>query len=122
MEACLSYSCVTNPLGVTIAELEHEENIFYADIDISEMITAKQYHDIIGHYTRMDAVSLNLCQDEDRPLWYTTRMKGAGAQPMAQADLPGQIQEIQQNQQRLTEELNRLTDLVSQQLGPAQKA
>lgn len=118
MESCLSYSCVTNPLGMTIAELEHQEKIFYADIDISEMITAKQYHDIIGHYTRMDAVSLNLCQDEDQPVWYTTRMQRATAPTATQIDIIAQIREVQQNQQQITEELKHIADLVLQHLNP----
>ena len=110
METCLSYSCVTNPLGVTIGELPDKEGIIYADIDISEMITAKQYHDIIGHYTRMDAVSLNLCLDEDRPVWYTTRGQGPG---MASPNLLEQVEEIRQSQERLAEELKRIADMAS---------
>jgi predicted amidohydrolase len=114
MDSTLSYSCVTNPLGVTIAELADAEEIFYADIDISEMITAKQYHDIIGHYTRMDAVSLNLCRDEDQPVWYTTRMKSGGASPADIPDMAEQIREIRQNQQRISEELSRLGNMVAE--------
>ncbi len=123
MESCLSYSCVTNPLGVTVAELSDKEGIFYADIDISEMITAKQYHDIVGHYTRMDVVSLNLCQDEDRPVRYVTRMNaqspGLLAQPETSDIIMDQLKELKESHQRITAELKRLADLVSQRSNPA---
>ena len=91
MEACRSYSSITNPLGNTLIELSDKEDIVYADIDISEMITAKQFHDIIGHYTRMDVVSLNLCQDEDRPVWYTTQLKPGPTSEIGSLNLINQV-------------------------------
>jgi len=113
MEGCRSYSSATNPLGDTLVELLDKEGIIYADIDISEMITAKQYHDIIGQYTRMDVVSLNLCQDEDSPMWYTTRIKGSTTE-MRGIDLLTQLKEMQHNLQRLLEEL-KMVELGSQE-------
>jgi len=77
MKGCRSYSSVTNPLGNTLAELIDEDGIIYADIDLAEMITAKQFHDIIGHYTRMDVVSLNLCRNQDKPLRDQTVVKSS---------------------------------------------
>jgi predicted amidohydrolase len=111
MEGCRAYSSLTDPLGNTIAELIDEDGIVYADIDISEMITAKQFHDIIGHYTRLDVVSLNLCQDEDRPLWYDTRVKKAAMRDETNFDL---LVDLQENQQSLERELKRLTDLITE--------
>jgi len=114
MEACHSYSSITNPLGETLVEILDKEDVIYADIDISEMITAKQYHDIIGHYTRMDVVSLNLCQDEDRPLWFSTRMKAEAPSETIGLDLSNQLMEIKQNYQNIKEESKRMLELVSQ--------
>lgn len=114
MEACHSYSSITNPFGETLVEILDKEDIIYADIDISEMITAKQYHDIIGHYTRMDVVSLNLCQDEDRPLWFSTRMKAEAPSETMGLNLSNQLMEIKQNYQSIREESKRMLELLSQ--------
>ena len=113
MESCRSYSSITNPLGVTLVELLDKEGIIYHDIDISEMITAKQYHDIIGHYTRMDVVSLNLCQDEDLPLRITGKMKDPDTTETRASDLLKQIKELQQNQQHILQELARFNELLN---------
>jgi aliphatic nitrilase len=109
MEGCRSYSGITDPLGNTLAEMVDQEGIVYADIDLEEIVTAKQFHDIIGHYTRMDVVSMNLCQDEDRPVWLETKGK-AKSQP---GDFSGDvIRELQEGQRRLSEELVKLRELI----------
>ena len=109
MEGCRCYSGVTNPLGNSLAELVNKEGIVYADIDLSEMVTAKQFHDIIGHYTRMDVVSMNLCRDEDRPMWLETK----GMANIRSGDFPGEvIRELQEGQRRLSEELLELRELI----------
>lgn len=111
LNACRAYSSVTNPIGNSLAELIDEDGIIYADIDISEMITAKQFHDIIGHYTRLDVVSLNLCRDEDQPVLYENRVKAAAASP-ASYD-PELIREVQENQIVMKKELEQLADSIS---------
>jgi predicted amidohydrolase len=110
MEACRAYSSVTNPIGNTTAELIDEEGIIYADIDVSEMITAKQFHDIIGHYTRMDVVSMNLSRAEDRPLWCDSRPPSQAASALPNAGLQENIVE---GQKGIENALNRLIDLIS---------
>ncbi|MFW6147215.1 MAG: carbon-nitrogen hydrolase family protein [Thermodesulfobacteriota bacterium] len=115
MENHRSYSCITNPIGLTLEELLDEEGILYADIDISEMITAKQFHDIVGHYTRMDVVSMNLCTQEDRPLWYD---KNAEAQ-VDESDITfnfNLLKDVLQGQREIVEELRRLVTLISEKL------
>jgi hypothetical protein len=99
-----------------LADVVDKECIIYADIDISEMIMAKQYHDIIGHYTRMDVVSLNLSQDEDRPIWYTSRM-GASAGLGVEVEAMSQLREIQRGYQSVMEELKGVVELFSQAAG-----
>jgi nitrilase len=109
MEGCRSYSGIMDPLGNTLAEMVDQEGIVYADIDLAEIVTAKQFHDIIGHYTRMDVVSMNLCQDEDQPVWLETKKKGNS--PMG--DLSGDvIRELQEGQRLLSEELLKLQEIV----------
>jgi len=109
MASCRSYSSITNPLGNTLAELTDEDGIIYADIDISEMITAKQFHDIIGHYTRMDVVSLNLCMDEDQPIHYSTKIKMDPAYVKTDLD---SIKELRENLKELTEELQNVKEAI----------
>ncbi len=110
MEGCRSFSCITDPLGNTPAELVDEEGIVYADIDLAEMVTAKQFHDIIGHYTRTDVVSLNLCKDEDRPLRFNTMARAAEKQGNLDFDV---VQELWEAQQRLSGELIELRELIA---------
>ena len=110
MGALRAYSSIHNPLGFILAEVEDKDEIIYADIDISEMITAKLYHDIIGHYTRTDVVSLNLCQEEDRPLWLTARTRKTDLRSETDMEM---IKALQQDQQILTEEWKRLKEVVS---------
>jgi len=110
MKGCRSYSSITNPLGNTISEIIDDDGIVYAHIDISEMITAKQFHDIVGHYTRLDVVSLNLCQDEDQPVWYETKAKKTVISEMGDLNL---FNELQENQKNIAEELVNLRDIIS---------
>jgi aliphatic nitrilase len=107
MEGCRAYSGVTNPLGNTLAEIQDEEGIVYADIDISEMVPAKQFHDIIGRYTRMDVVSLNLCPDEDQPLRLESR---AGEERGGRGQEAGLLRELLETQRSLASEVKRLAD------------
>ena len=109
MASCRSYSSITNPLGNTLVEITDEDGIIYADIDISEMITAKQFHDIIGHYTRLDVVSLNLCQDEDQPIHYATKIKKDPAYAETDWEL---IKNLQENQKELTDELQNVKEAI----------
>lgn len=118
LRACRAYSCINNPVGDVLAELEGKDGILYADIDISEEIVAKQYHDVLGNYTRLDVVSLNLCQDEDRPVWFSTKMKTDPAMEVSGFE---SLKEFQQNQQMLIEELKRATDLISQSISTFDK-
>jgi len=108
LEGARAYSSITNPIGQTVVEVEDKEEIIYADIDISEIITAKQFHDIVGTYTRADVVSLNLCQDEDRPVWYMGGEKSSNTSQADNLELISQVKEIQQNCFSLMEELKDL--------------
>jgi aliphatic nitrilase len=108
LEGARAYSSITNPIGQTVVEVEDKEEIIYADIDISEIITAKQFHDIVGTYTRADVVSLNLCQDEDRPMWYMGGEKSSNTSQADNLELISQVKEIQQNCFSLMEELKDL--------------
>ncbi|HSR12926.1 MAG TPA: nitrilase-related carbon-nitrogen hydrolase, partial [Thermodesulfobacteriota bacterium] len=109
VEGARSSSMITDPLGNTLAELVDKEGIVYADIDVSETVTAKQFHDIIGHYTRMDVVSMNLCLDEDKPLKIETKNKAnVSGEDLAR----NEIQDLRNEIRRLSEELLNMRKLV----------
>jgi nitrilase len=62
-------SLVVGPNGdVCGGPLVGDEGIVYADVDIAESIEAKQAHDIVGHYQRLDLFSLRLDQRPQRPI------------------------------------------------------
>jgi len=48
-------SCIVAPNGKIITgPLEAEEGILYANIDLSDIISAKRMFDVVGHYSRSD--------------------------------------------------------------------
>jgi hypothetical protein len=104
-----------------MADAEDKDCIIYADIDISEEIVPKQYHDIIGTYTRMDVVSLNLCQEEDRPVWNKSRvdrqyaMQKKGVEEVF-TDL------LRQSNRDIIQRLERLEELLRQGMGAVKKS
>jgi predicted amidohydrolase len=119
LKACRAYSCINNPVGDVLAELDVKDGIIYADVDLSDEIAAKQYHDVLGHYTRLDVVSLNLCQDEDRPVWLNTKIRNT-----LQTDVSGLefFRQFQEGQQDLMDELRRAAELISQSTDKIEKA
>jgi hypothetical protein len=77
------------------------------------MITAKQFHDIVGHYTRMDVVSMNLCTNEDRPLCYNKKAEARVNESDITFDL---LKDVLQGQREIVKELRRLVTLSSEKL------
>ena len=66
-----AFSAIFNPHGEIISEpLIDVEGITYADIDLTQCIAPKQYHDIIGHYNRFDIFSLQINRSTQSPLSY----------------------------------------------------
>lgn len=54
-------SCIINPKGEIIAgPIEAREEVIYADIDLSEITSAKRLFDSSGHYARPDVFSFTL--------------------------------------------------------------
>jgi nitrilase len=54
-------SCVINPRGQIIAgPLEAEEGLVIADVDLSEIVTAKRMFDVAGHYARPDVFNFSV--------------------------------------------------------------
>jgi len=65
----------------------------------------------------MDVVSLNLCQDEDLPVRMTGKVKAPDTSETGAPDVLNQIMELQQNQHRIMQELNRLNGLLTRAKG-----
>lgn len=62
-------SAIIGPDGRFLAGPLYEgEGIVCADIDIEEIIEAKMTHDLLGHYSRFDVLSLNLNEEKLTPL------------------------------------------------------
>ena len=60
---------VTNPNGETISNiLQNEEGLLYCDIDISECVIPKQYHDVVGGYQRFDIFELSVNRNPQTPI------------------------------------------------------
>ena len=51
---------VIGPSGEAISDtLCESEGLLYQDIDISQCVEPKQFHDIVGYYNRFDVFELN---------------------------------------------------------------
>lgn len=49
-----------------------EEGILYADVDLKGKLKAKQFLDIVGHYSRPDLLSLRANTRASRPVHYAS--------------------------------------------------
>lgn len=57
-------SVIVNPKGDIIAgPLKNEEGILYAEIDLSEILSAKRLFDVSGHYARRDVFKYDVNRD-----------------------------------------------------------
>ncbi len=67
---------VIGPNGAVISNtLRDEEGIIYADIDISQNVIPKQFHDVVGYYNRFDVFEFSV---NDRALQPLTWRQAAG--------------------------------------------
>ena len=63
-----SVSMFVTPTGELIGEvLQDEEGILYADIDVSQCVEPKQFHDISGGYNRFDIFDLRVNRTRLQP-------------------------------------------------------
>src|SRR5262245_14763054 len=62
-------SMVIGPSGEMIGEtLCGTEGLLYQDIDISQCVEPKQFHDVVGYYNRFDVFQLNVNRTRLRPV------------------------------------------------------
>ena len=55
-------------LGDTLCE---SEGLLYQDIDISQCVEPKQFHDVVGYYNRFDIFELNVTRKRLQPIAFT---------------------------------------------------
>ncbi|CZT14104.1 related to aliphatic nitrilase [Ramularia collo-cygni] len=61
-------SCFLDPTGAQIGEqVQGEEGIAYADLDLNECIAPKQFHDVVGGYQRFDIFDLQVSRSRMGP-------------------------------------------------------
>ncbi len=53
--------------------LYDQEGIVYADINLGNIVEAKLTHDVLGHYSRFDVLSLNFNEEKLVPIHYARR-------------------------------------------------
>jgi len=66
-----SVSLITGPSGTPVSEeRSDEEGILYAEIDLSEAVEPKQFHDVSGGYNRFDIFQLTVNRTRNRPIQF----------------------------------------------------
>ncbi len=67
-------SVVMGPDGLPISDIiEDTEGILYADIDLSDCVEPKQFHDVVGGYNRFDIFKLTVDRSARRPISFETK-------------------------------------------------
>lgn len=62
-------SMVIGPTGEVISEaLCETEGLLYQNIDISQCVEPKQFHDVVGYYNRFDVFQLNVNRTRLKPI------------------------------------------------------
>jgi nitrilase len=65
-------SMVIGPSGEVISEtLCENEGLLYQDIDVSQCVEPKQFHDVVGYYNRFDVFDLRVTRKRLAPITFT---------------------------------------------------
>ena len=74
----LAVSMVLGPSGETISDtLCESEGLLYQDIDISQCVEPKQFHDIVGYYNRFDVFDLKVTRKRLTPIEFLDEDDGS---------------------------------------------
>ncbi|MGH8736789.1 MAG: carbon-nitrogen hydrolase family protein [Burkholderiales bacterium] len=75
-------SLVVGPTGMPVSPtMDKDEGILYADIDLSECVEPKQFHDVVGYYNRFDVFSLRINRGRTVPAAFEERVEGSSEVP-----------------------------------------
>jgi aliphatic nitrilase len=62
-------SFFVNPTGTQFGDtLQTEEGLIYAELDLSQCIEPKQFHDVVGYYNRFDVFDLKVNRKRIEPI------------------------------------------------------
>jgi nitrilase len=75
LDDCTTLDLTTNELLDGQAVAADREAILLANLDLSECIEGKQYHDIVGGYQRFDIFSLNVNRQRHEPVLFTDEQR-----------------------------------------------
>lgn len=67
--------------------LQKEEGILYADVDLSECVEGKQYHDVVGGYQRHDVFKLTVNRERQVPIRFLDPPRAHGEQGDESVDI-----------------------------------
>lgn len=65
------FSAIFGPGGEPIATMPSDkEGILYANVDLNDKLRAKQWLDVVGHYSRPDLLSLRVNTHPSKPVFF----------------------------------------------------
>ncbi|OQE09288.1 hypothetical protein PENFLA_c114G06863 [Penicillium flavigenum] len=65
------FSAIFGPGGEPIATMPSDkEGILYANVDVNDKLRAKQWLDVVGHYSRPDLLSLRVNTHPSKPVFF----------------------------------------------------
>ncbi len=82
-------SLIVGPMGAVIGnELQNDEGILYADIDLEQTVAPRQLQDVAGYYNRFDVFRLTVDRTPNKPAWFEgdgTRVEPAASDEAEQS-------------------------------------
>ena len=71
-------SMVIGPSGLPVSEVvAGQENILFAEVDLSQCVEPKQFHDVVGYYNRFDIFKLQVDRAANRPVYFLNQASGS---------------------------------------------
>lgn len=81
-----SVSLVVDPMGrVCAGPVSEGEELLYAEIDLSDCVEPKQFHDVAGGYNRFDVFKLSVNRTRLRPVEFVASARAPGGDGAGQA-------------------------------------
>ena len=98
-------SSIIAPSGDYLAgPMPDSEGVLTAEISLEDALPGKQLHNVVGHYTRWDVLSLNFNRQKAAPF------KDVAAPQGSFEDLAGEVQSLRQEISDIRERLDRLLE------------
>ncbi len=102
-------SCIIGPKGEYLVSPMYEgEMVLTAEISLEDCLPGKQTHDVLGHYSRYDVLSLNFNRERLSPF------KNISSLENSSVDFSSELQETKKKINEINEKLDRLTEKLKQ--------